>query len=103
MILKTVKYRYKDASGDYTYETFDLPDDAEEFVNIDSNGREIFNGDYLVDEDNRLYRAEKILMVEWLPTNCCKDMSKYVRRSPWEFRMTADGKHTLTYKEIRRA
>ena len=95
--MKTVKFRYKDATGDYTYEELELPDDAEQFIDTDINGKEIYNHDHLVDKDRRLYQIELVPRVEWLPlTDKYKDFSKNLRQSDWTYLKTPE---KLAYKD----
>ena len=47
--MKIFKFRYADAEGKPYYYTLTLPSDAAQLIGHDLNGREVYEGDWLID------------------------------------------------------
>lgn len=45
--MKTYKFRYKDADGNFAFKEVALPNDAVLLVGLDTNGKEVYEGDTL--------------------------------------------------------
>lgn len=63
--MKTIKFRYADANGRPDYKEITLPDDAVQFVGLDLQGKEIYEGDVLTDFDEDEFEVRLVAMVRY--------------------------------------